>query len=68
MVLTGQFLRNQNDRDDTANCPIFLSNDTKSGLSSLGQSTLVKVPGAKCQSQQLTCTPKLKPKLLVTAQ
>ena len=68
MVPARLYPGNQNDSCGSANCPIFLSNDTDSGISLVEQSTPVKVLGAKCQLQHLTSTPKLKLKLLVAAQ
>ena len=66
MVPAGLFSRKQVRSDGTANCPIYLRNDTDSGISSISHSTLMKTPGGKCQP--LVSTPKTKPKLLVTAQ
>ena len=66
MVPAAQFPRKQVRSDGTAHCPIFLSNDTDSGMESLGQSTPVKALGGK--HQLLASTPKPKPTLLVAAQ
>ena len=52
--------------DGSATRPIYLRNDTDSGISCVDHSTPVKAPGCKCQP--LASTPKPKPKLLVTAQ
>ena len=66
MVPAGLFPRKQVRSDGTATCPIYLGNETNSGISSISHSTLVKTPGGK--HQPLASNPKLKPKLLVTAQ
>ena len=66
MVSTGLFPGKQVKSDSTAHHPIFLGNDTDSGLESIGQSNLVKILGSKCQL--LASTPKMKPELLVTPQ
>ena len=70
MVLTSLFPREQVRYKGTATCPIYLGNETDSGTSSMGQSTLVKtlVKGSGSHCQPLTSTPKPKPKLLVVAQ
>ena len=47
LVLTREWPVNQIEQEGMANQPIFLSNDTDSGLESLGQSTPVKVPSTK---------------------
>ena len=49
----------------SSSLPICLGNETDSGISSIGQSTLVKSKGIN--RQHLTSTPKLQPKLLQTA-
>ena len=66
MVLVGLFPGKQVRSDGTATQPIYLGNDTDSGISSISHSTLMKTPGGTCQS--LASTPKPKPKLLMTAQ
>ena len=70
MVLTSLFPREQVWDKGTATRPIYLGNETDSGISLMGWSTPVKTPvkglGGHCQP--LTSTPKLKPKLLVVAQ
>ena len=70
MVLTSLFPREQLRNEGTASCPIYLGNETDSGVSSMGQSTPIKtlVRGSGSHLQPLTSTPKLKPKLLVAAQ
>ena len=47
LVLTGEWPVNWIGNEGTANQPIFLGNDTDSGLESLGQSTLVEVTSTK---------------------
>ena len=66
MVPTLSFPREQVWDKGTATCPIYLGNETDSGISSMGQSTPVKGSGG--HRQPLTSTPKSKPKLLVAAQ
>ena len=70
MVPAGLFPGKQVRKDGTANCPIYLGNDTDSGISSISRSTPVKTPvktpGGQCQP--FASTPKTKPKLLVMAQ
>ena len=66
MVSTGLFPGKQVRCDGMATRPIYLGNDTDSGISSTGLATPVKTLGSK--HQLLTSTPKTKPKLLVTAQ
>ena len=70
MVLTSSFPRKQVRDEGTATHPIYLGNETDSGISSMGRSTLVKTPvkGSGGHHQPLTSTPKPKPKLLVAAQ
>ena len=70
MVPTLSFPREQVRDEGTATRPIYLGNETDSGISSMGQSTLVKTPvqGSGGHHQPLTSTPKPKPKLLVVAQ
>ena len=66
MVPVGLFPGKQVRSDGTATRPIYLGNDTDSGISSISHSTLMKALGGK--HQPLVSTPKTKPKLLVTAQ
>ena len=70
MVPTRLFPGKQVRRDGTANHPIYLGNNTDSGISSICRSTPmktpVKTPGGQCHP--FASTPKSKPKLLVTAQ
>ena len=66
MVPVRLFPRKQVRSDGTATRPIYLGNDTDSGISSISHSTLMKALGGK--HQPLASTPKTKPKLLVTAQ
>ena len=66
MVSTSLFPGKQVRSNGLAARPIYLGNDTDSGISCVDHSTPVKVPGGKCQP--LASTPKPKPKLLVTAQ
>ena len=66
MVLSSLFPLKQVRSDGLAAQPIYLGNNTDSGISGVDASTLVKVPGGKCQP--LASTPKPKPRLLVTAQ
>ena len=56
--------------EGTATHPIYLGNETDSGISSMGRSTPAKtlVKGSGSHHQPLTSTPKPKPKLLVAAQ
>ena len=64
MVKTSLFPGKQVRSDGSATQPIYLGNDTDSGISCIDHSTLVKAPGGK--RQLLASTPKTKPKLLVT--
>ena len=70
MVPARLFPRKQVQRDGMATFPIYLGNDTDSGISSISHSTPVKTPvkttGSQCQP--FASTPKTKPKLLVMAQ
>ena len=66
MVLSSLFPGKQVRSDGLATWPIYLGNDTDSRISGFDPSTPVKVPGGK--RQLLASTPKLKPRLLVTAQ
>ena len=70
MVSTSLFPREQVQDEGTATRPIYLGNETDSGLSSMGRSipikTLARGSGGHCQP--LTSTSKPKPKLLVAAQ
>ena len=50
----------------SSSLPIYLGNETDSGISLVGHSTLVKSTGVK--RQHLTRTPKLQPKLISVAQ
>ena len=70
MVSTSSFPGEQVRDEGTAIHPIYLGNETDSGISSMGQSTLVKtlVKGSGGHRQPLTSTPKPKPKLLVAVQ
>ena len=68
MIPKIQYPTSQTDICGSANHPIFLSNDTDSGISSFGHLTLDKATGTSCQVQHLTSTPKSKPKLLSAAQ
>ena len=70
MVLTWSFPGEQVWEEGTATHPIYLGNETDSGISSMGQSTPAKTPvkGSGDHCQPLTSTPKPKPKLLVAAQ
>ena len=70
MVPTSSFPGEQVWDEGTATRPIYLGNDTDSGISSMGQFTPVKTPvkGSGGHHQPLTSTPKPKPKLLVVAQ
>ena len=70
MVPTLLFPGEQVWEEGTATRPIYLGNETDSGISSMGQSTLAKTPvkGSGSHHQPLTSTPKLKLKLLVMAQ
>ena len=70
MVLTSSFPREQVRDEGTATRPIYLGNETDSGISSMGRSTPFKtlVKGSGGHHQPLTSTPKLKLKLLVAAQ
>ena len=62
MVKTSLFPGKQVRCDGSATQPIYLGNDTVSGISCIDQSTPVKAPGGKCQL--LASTPKQKPKIL----
>ena len=57
-------------KEGTAAHPIYLGNDTDSGISSISRFTPVKTPGkgSNGQCQPLSSTPNSKPKLLVVAQ
>ena len=66
MVATGLFPGKQVRSNGMASHPIYLGNDTESGISSTAHATPMKLQGIK--RQPLTSTPKTKPKLLVTAQ
>ena len=66
MVLSSLFPGKQVRSDSSVARPIYLGNDTDSGISGVDPSTPVKVPGGKCQP--LASTPKPKPRLLVMAQ
>ena len=66
MVLSSLFPGKQLRSDGSATRPIYLGNDTDSGISGIAPSTPVKVPGGKCQP--LASTLKPKPRLLVMAQ
>ena len=66
MVLSSLFPGKQLRSDGSAAQPIYLGNDTDSGISGIDPSTPVKVLGGKCQL--LASTPKPKPRLLVMAQ
>ena len=66
MVKTSLYPGKQVRRDRSAAQPIYLGNDTDSGISCIDQSTPVKALGGK--HQPLASTPKQKPKLLVTVQ
>ena len=57
-------------KEGTAACPIYLGNNTDSGISSISQSTPVKTlgKGSGRHRQPFSSTPKSKPKLLVVAQ
>ena len=70
MVPTSSFPGEQVWEEGTATHPIYLGNETDSGISSMGRSTPVKTPvkGSGSHCQPLTSTPKPKPKLLVVAQ
>ena len=70
MVSASLFPGEQVWEEGTATRPIYLGNETDSGVSSMGWSTPVKTPvkGSGGHRQPLTSTPKLKPKLLVAAQ
>ena len=70
MVSTSLFPGEQVRNAGTATCPIYLGNETDSGISSMGWSTPIKTParGLGGHHQPLTSTNKLKPKLLVAAQ
>ena len=70
MVPTSSFPREQVWDEGTATHPIYLGNETDSGISSMGWSTPVKTPvkGSRGHRQPLTSTPKPKLKLLVAAQ
>ena len=70
MVLALSFPGEQVREEGTATRPIYLGNETDSGISSMGWSIPVKtlVKGSGGHRQPLTSTPKLKPKLLVAAQ
>ena len=70
MVPTLSFPGEQVQDEGTATRPIYLGNETDSGISSMGQSTPVKTPvkGSGSHRQPLTSTPKPKQKLLVAAQ
>ena len=70
MVPTGLFPSKQVQRDGMATHPIYLGNDTDSGISSISHSTLVKTPVKTpgSQRQPFASTPKTKPKLLVMVQ
>ena len=66
MVPTSSFPREQVWDEGTATRPIYLGNETDSGISSMGWSTPVKGSGG--HHQPLTSIPKPKLKLLVVAQ
>ena len=51
---------------ESSSLPIYLGNETDSGISSVGHSTPVKSSGVK--QQHLTSTPKSQPKLISVAQ
>ena len=70
MVPTSSFPGEQVWDEGTATRPIYLGNETDSGISSMGRSTPVKTPvkGSGGHHQPLTSTPKPKLKLLVAAQ
>ena len=70
MVPTSSFPGEQVWVEGTATHPIYLGNETDSGISSMGQSTPVKTPvkGSGRHHRPFTSTPKLKLKLLVVAQ
>ena len=70
MVPTSLFLRKQVWKQGTAARPIYLGNETDSGISSISRSTPVKTPvkGSCGHCQPLSSTPRSKPKLLVVAQ
>ena len=70
MVPTSLFSRKQVRKEGTATHPIYLGNDTDSGISSISRSTPVKtlVKGSGGHHQPFSSTPKSKPKLLVAAQ
>ena len=70
MFPTSSFPGEQVQVEGTATRPIYLGNETDSGISLMGRSTPVKTPvkGSSGHCQPLTSTPKPKPKLLVVAQ
>ena len=70
MVLTSLFSRKQVRKEGTAVRPIYLGNETDSGISSISRSTPVKTPvkGSGRHCQPFSSTPRSKPKLLVVAQ
>ena len=70
MFPTSSFPGEQVQVEGTVTRPIYLGNETDSGISSMGRSTPVKTPvkGSSGHHQPLTSTPKPKPKLLVVAQ
>ena len=67
MVTAGLYPGGQTDGHSSSSHPIFLGNDTDSGISSVEHLTPVKALGTGCQTQHLTSIPKLKPKLLTVA-
>ena len=68
MIPKSQYPTSQTDIHGSSSRPIFLSNDTDSGISSIDHSTPVKALGVGHQTQHLTSTPKSKLKLLSAAQ
>ena len=68
MIPKSQYPTGRTNICSSSSHPIFLSNDTDFGISSVSHSTPVKTPGASHQVQHLTSTQKTKPKLLSAAQ
>ena len=66
MLSSSLFPGKQVRSNSLATRPIYLGNDTDSGISGIDPSTPVKAPGGKCPP--LASTLKPKPRLLVTAQ